>query len=179
MPVCFSKCEVNIYADDTAFYFSAKSVQEVSQVLQSELESVFRWLLTNKLSLHIGKTNSMLICSQQKRLHLENEDLCIHLENKNIDQVKSIKYLGLTIDEKLKYDEYMKCLFGKLNRSIGVLRRASKYIDQISRVTLFNTLVLPHIDYCSTVWSNCITGKAQMYSKQRYENHPRMSLQNS
>ena len=57
-----------------------------------------------------------------------------------------------TMDENLKYKEYIDILVGKLNKSLGVLRRASIYVDQLTRVTLYNTLLLPHIDYCSTVW---------------------------
>jgi hypothetical protein len=151
LPSCPSKSHVNIYADDTAFYFADIEVQKVDCVLQEELGNIYQWLCANKLSLHIGKTNCMLICSRQKRMHLPSDTLNLNLENNCIEQVQNLKYLGLNIDCNLRFDAYMKELIGKLNRSVGVLRRAAKYIDQSTRVTLFNTLVLPHIDYCSTV----------------------------
>ena len=152
MPVCFSKCSVNLYADDTVFFHGSRDVGTVRSILQSELVSVYEWLCANRLSLHIGKTNSMLVCSRQKRVHLQDSNLSLSLENDNISQVDNLKYLGLVLDERLRYDDYMKQLIGKLKRSLGVLRRASKFIDQVTRVTLYNTLILPHIDYCSTVW---------------------------
>ena len=151
MPVCFSKCSVNLYADDTVFFHGSRDVGTVRSILQSELVSVYEWLCANRLSLHIGKTNSMLVCSRQKRVHLQDSNLSLSLENDNISQVDNLKYLGLVLDERLRYDDYMKQLIGKLKRSLGVLRRASKFIDQVTRVTLYNTLILPHIDYCSTV----------------------------
>ena len=169
MPSCFKKCDVNIYADDTAFYYASNDIEHVNQVLQSELTQVFEWLCANKLSLHVGKTNSMLICSKQKRRHLNRSNITLDLDNGNIEQVKNLKYLGIVLDENLKYAEYMNALIGKLNRSIGVLRRASRYVSQISRVTLYNTMVLPHIDYCSTVWGNVIC-KSDLKRLQRIQN---------
>jgi hypothetical protein len=156
LPSCFTRCHVNIYADDTAFYFADKTVNCVNEVLQNELDEVYRWLCANKLSLHVGKTQCMLICSRQKRTHItDNLDLSI---NKNdISQTDSIKYLGLLIDQNLRFDKYMHELMGKLNRAVGVLRRASQYVNQQTRVMLYNTLVLPHLDYCSTVWGANIT----------------------
>ena len=56
MPSCFKKCDVNIYADDTAFYYASNDIENVNQVLQSDLKQVFKWLCANKLSLHVGKT---------------------------------------------------------------------------------------------------------------------------
>jgi hypothetical protein len=169
LPSCFQKSHVNIYADDTAFYYAGYDVNDVTFVLQNELQSVYQWLCANKLSLHIGKTNCMLICSRQRRHWLTDSKLNLNLENCKIEQVEDLKYLGITIDSCLRYDEYMKVLIGKLNRSLGVLRRASKYVGQVTRATLYNTLVLPHIDFCSTVWGCGIT-KGDVKKLQRVQN---------
>ena len=45
----------------------------------------------------------------------------------------------------------------KLPRALGILSRASPFINQATRVTLYNTLMLPHFDYCCTVWGSSIT----------------------
>jgi hypothetical protein len=95
--------------------------------------------------------------------------LSLNLENTDITQVDNLKYLGLTLDNRLRYDEYMKHLTSKLKRSLGVIRRASRYIDQVTRVTLYNTLILPHIDYCSTVWGNSVS-EGDLKRLQRIQN---------
>ena len=86
-----------------------------------------------------------------------------------LSRSKDIKYLGVTIDESLCYKKYVNILIGKLNRALGILRRVSKYVDQITRVTLYNTLVLPHLDYCSTIWGISI-GKGDLQRLQRIQN---------
>ena len=37
---------------------------------------------------------------------------------------------------------------------MGILERAAPFLPAKTRKTLFNTLILPHIDYCSPVWSS-------------------------
>ena len=81
--------------------------------------------------MHIGKTACTLFCSKQKRRHLveTNLDLSLH---------------GLEIEQ-----------FNKINRSLGVLKRTSPFVSLSNRITLCNTLVLPHFDYCWTLWDIC------------------------
>ena len=50
---------VVIYADDSAFIASGKNVADIESTLSSELEYVSNWLIDNKLSLHLGKTQSI------------------------------------------------------------------------------------------------------------------------
>jgi hypothetical protein len=50
------------------------------------------------------------------------------------------------------------------NKTVGVLRRVS----QSTRKTLFNTLVLPHYDYCSPVWDSL--PKTHIHRLQRIQN---------
>ena len=39
--------------------------------------------------------------------------------------------------------------------AIGCIRRVSQYLPVKIRKMLYNSLVLPHLDYCSTVWHSC------------------------
>lgn len=151
------------------FYVANQNVEIVNNILQSELQAVYKWLCCNKLSLHIGKTSSMLVCSRQKRTHLTKSDLNLKLDGSEIEQTGNLQYLGLTIDQNLRYDIYLNELVNKISRATGVLRRASRYVSQATRLTLYNTLVLPHLDYCSTIWGNNIS-KGDIKRLQRLQN---------
>jgi hypothetical protein len=52
------------------------------------LISVHDWLNANKLSLHIGKTNSILICSSRKRASLQSASLALRLDDEIISPVE-------------------------------------------------------------------------------------------
>ena len=59
MPYSLTKVKVNVYADDTSLTYSAAKLDNVTQVINSELEKLKEWLQGNKLSLNIDKTTSM------------------------------------------------------------------------------------------------------------------------
>ena len=49
-----------LYADDTAILVSDKHANTIEARLGTALETVGVWLIDNKLSLHLGKTESIL-----------------------------------------------------------------------------------------------------------------------
>ena len=55
-----------LYADDSAILVSGKNIPTVENALSEDLMSVSHWLVDNKLSLHLGKTESILFGSKQK-----------------------------------------------------------------------------------------------------------------
>ena len=65
-------CKLILYADDSAILFSHKCVDTLSKKLGKVLESCSSWLVDNKLSLHLGKTECMLIGPKGKLSKVEN-----------------------------------------------------------------------------------------------------------
>ena len=55
-----SDCNLLLYADDSTIIFSHKDPDVISQKLGKELESCSHWLVDNKLSLHLGKTECII-----------------------------------------------------------------------------------------------------------------------
>ena len=69
-------CKLLLYADDSALLTSCKDVSEIEGVLSRELESLSEWVEENRLSLHLGKTQSILFGSKKllrtsNKLHVE------------------------------------------------------------------------------------------------------------
>ena len=57
-----------MFADDTNISIAANSVTELEQVINSELKNLHEWLLANRLSLNVAKTEFMIIGSRQRLL---------------------------------------------------------------------------------------------------------------
>ena len=55
-----------LYADDSAILVTDKCLPYIETVLHNELEIVSEWLVINKLSLHLGKTESILFGSRPR-----------------------------------------------------------------------------------------------------------------
>jgi len=174
LPGCLRKCEANMYADDTAFYFRNKDKNIVSDSLNEDIINIYSWLCSNKLSLHVGKTNVILVCNHQKVRYLDSTNLGIKLNDFELTQTDSVGYLGVELDSRCNFDKHTNALICKVNKSIGVLKRCSPYLPIEARKTLYNTLVLPHIDYCSTVWG--CTSQTNVMRVQRLQNRAMRSI---
>ena len=98
-----NQCHSNMYADDTADFTSSSNVNAINVNIQNDLESVNTWLNVNKLSLHIGKTTCMFVCSGQKRQDIQNPSINLNLNGHDIRQVASIDYLGVKLDHSVSF----------------------------------------------------------------------------
>ena len=60
------ECKLMLYADDSALFYSHRDPRVISGRLGKELESCSKWLVDNKLSQYLGKTESILFGSKRK-----------------------------------------------------------------------------------------------------------------
>ena len=76
---------------------------DLEAAANSDLENLRKWLIANRLSLNVAKTEFMLIGSKPmiKNISVSNPDVLI--ENKQIKQVNECKTLGVTIDKHLSW----------------------------------------------------------------------------
>ena len=59
-------CRLSLYADDSALLFSHKDSHVIADRLSKELSNCKRWLVDNKLSLHVGKTREFALWQKEK-----------------------------------------------------------------------------------------------------------------
>ena len=138
-----------LFADDTTIVTQGRSLDHTIQLLNEELVKVHSWLNANKLSLNIAKTQFMVFRSKCRRLppHLD-----VKLNNSSVDCVESTKFLGVVIDINVAWNEQINKVKGKVSRGIGILCKARKVFDMSILLTLYNSLIFPHLTYCIEVW---------------------------
>ena len=52
----------------------------------------------------------------------------IYFSNKSFKKVPSQKYLGLILDSKLNFQEHLKNILNKVNKTIGLLRKLKNIV---------------------------------------------------
>ena len=92
-------CKLILYADDSAILFSHKNPDLISQKLSEVMESCSSWLVDNKLSLHLGKTECVLFGPRKKLKTIKNFN--VKCKDQVITSQHSVRYLGLIIDKHL------------------------------------------------------------------------------
>ena len=81
--------------------------------------------------------------------HLGNSS---ELNNVTIDRVETVKYLGVYIDSGLKWAAHNDHLTFTISRNIGIISRVKYFLNKQSLLLLYNTLVLPYINYRCFIW---------------------------
>ena len=57
-----------------------------------------------------------MVVTRKKRR--EHKEVLIHLNNKSLEQVNNIRYLGIILDSKLNFREHIMHITGKCNKLI-------------------------------------------------------------
>ena len=152
LPKCTLNGTIDMYADDTTLSVSGSDVHEVEQKLTSALDDVMNWISRNRLVLNTEKTCVMTIGSRANIRQAQSFN--VNIRGTVLKRVQVTKCLGVLIDEELNWSKHVDKITKTLQRNISVIKRAKTYLPQRSLSLLYNCLVLPHFDYCSTVWSN-------------------------
>jgi hypothetical protein len=145
-------CSVNLYADDTLLYCTGNDINEASQKLQESLNTVSKWYDGNRLVLNASKSKCMVIASKHQT---RNEcTLNVSLNNTAIEQVNSVKYLGVIIDSNLSWNDHVSTLCKNLSFKVSQLSRARNVVNRNMMLIIYNSIIQPTIDYAITVWGH-------------------------
>lgn len=144
-----------LYADDSCVLVSGKDRSEIESVLSSEMDVLSQWLVCNKLSLHLGKTESVLFGSKPRLKSHHN--LNVVCNGQPIAAKDFVKYLGAILDQCLSFDSMARSIIKKGNARLKFLYRKSKFLTQHSKRLLATSLIQCHFDYGCSVWYNSLT----------------------
>ena len=147
-------CKLLLYADDSALIVSGKCIEYIEQELSRELLSVSEWLIDNRLSLHLGKTESILFGPKRKVKHAK---LSINCKGAVIQSKDSVSYLGAELDCGLSGEIMAGKVLKKCNSRLKFLFRKAKYLTAHSRRLLASALVQCHLDYACCFWYSSLS----------------------
>ena len=85
--------------DDSILKVSSKSIEEIERKLNDNMLGLSHWLYDNKLSLHLGKTKSIIFAS--KSLLRKHKSINIACGDSKVGSGDSVKYLGANLDQSL------------------------------------------------------------------------------
>jgi len=151
IPNVSQKLTFFLFADDTNIYYEADDMEELKKVVNNELDGLFKWLCANRLSLNISKTNYLIFHPYNKRL---KTNITIQINEKTINEEKSVKYLGVLIDATLSWNIHVTELSKKVARSIGILYKIRPFVNKKIMINLYNSLIYPHLIYAIHVWGS-------------------------
>ena len=143
-------CKVHYFADDINLLHISKSIKKLNKFVNFDLKILSNWLNANKISLNISKTE---LITFKPRIKTVDFDLKLELNAKRLDPTKSVKYLGITIDESLTWNEYITDIAIKLNRANAMLYKVREFENTRVLKLIYLATSDCHLNYANTVGS--------------------------
>ncbi|XP_055371847.1 uncharacterized protein LOC129605875 [Condylostylus longicornis] len=140
-------CKIILFADDALIYIVQRGVDECCVKMNEDLNHLFSWLCMNKLKLNPDKTKYMVINDRS------NSAINVEIGGTSIEKVDCMKYLGVLIDK------HADDISNKIAKKVGYLGRIRNQITLKCAITIYNTTILRHLDYCSSLLFLCKEGK--------------------
>ena len=150
-----NNCHTILYADDTTLTFplSPNHVESGISEINKELSNVHKWLKLNKLILNANKTRYIVFHYSQRQIDFETFPE-LFIDGTSIVRTQEFNFLGLLIHENLNWKPHISKISIKIARVIGTLRRLQNILPPHVLKTIYNSLILPHINYCILAWGN-------------------------
>ena len=140
-----------MYADDRHLTYADKDVNIIQSCLNEDLLNISKWLIANKFTLNMSKTEFKLIGSRQK-LYTLNASTVLSINGTPVNQSKS---LGIRIDANLTWDSHIEKLAKRIVSGIAAIKRVRQFVPPATLHLIYKALIQPHFDYCNVVWGSC------------------------
>ena len=151
LPNISNTLQFYLFADDTNIYYEADNLKKLETTINKELKKLHTWLIVNRLSLNINKTNFVVFHPYNKP---PKQKITIKIYKKAISEKDHVKYLGILIDSTLTWRNHIDNIASKISKSIGLLYKIRYFVDIKIIKTLYYSLVYPYLIYAIEVWGS-------------------------
>jgi ribonuclease HI len=142
-----SDIQTSIFADDSAIWKSGANLNHIISELKPQVNKIAEWCEEWGFTLNEKKTTAVIFTKSNQ---IRNNNVPIVINGMTIATAKSIKFLGLTIDQQLTWTEHINSTISKAKSKINLLRSISGSRWGANKTTLlriYKTIIRPKLEY--------------------------------
>ena len=144
-----SDCRLTMYADDILMFKPIECAEDFT-AFQEDINSISDWVDINYLQFNVQKCKFTLVSRRKNQLMYPDLLLC----GQPLQRVDTYKYLGLLVSSDLSWSDHVSSIRSKARKLLGMLyRRFYAHSNSDALFHLYQSLVRPHLEYASSVWS--------------------------
>ena len=143
------KCTKYLYADDTVLVYTGFNEIDIYNQLLKDISMLEKYMTGNGLFINVSKTKLMFIGSHNKNFERSPP---IYIQNEIVERVSAFKYLGLIIDEELKWSPHIDKLFSNLKVFLKMLWKVSKFIPIQQKLNIYYSFIHSKIQFMLPIW---------------------------
>jgi len=145
-----SHTKVIAFADDLAVLTKGKTPSEAEAFANSDLTEIETWAKDNKIQFNENKSKAILITRKRNI-----ESINIYINNRRLEIVKEMKYLGIYFYNRLTFNINIKYLGENSTKLIHMLGRSAKLqwgLGNKALKTIYEGALIPLLTYGTPVW---------------------------
>ena len=142
------ECTLFTYADDTQLFKSAEDIDQVEHAINADLKKVDEWYEFNQMKRNHSKYQAITFGRVERNPVLTCEGTVIPSQDE-------MELLGVTIDNKLKFEGQIRKICRKVSQQVAVLNRSKKILPFELRIDIYRAFIAPHFNYRSESWHHC------------------------
>ena len=148
------------YADDNTLSYGHPDFNVLTSVLESESNVLINWFKVNKMQANPDKFQVLAV---GKKTFDKNMKICI--QNSTLSCEETVKLLGIEIDYQLNFDIHISSVCRKASQQLNILKRLGRYLDRLSKLTIFHTFILSNFNFCPLAWHFCTDKNSKKLEK--------------
>ena len=153
-----------MFADDTSLFCKSKSVITLFLKANIELKKNSEWFQASKLYLNEDKTRFTLFHKLQDRDNLPLQLPVLKINNYEIKRSSSIKFLGVMVDEHLKWKDHINVIENKLSKNLGLSHKAKQFLNAKAMKSLYFSFIHSYLTHGNVVLCSTSINKTKNYS---------------
>ena len=102
MFLCIKKSDLHNFADDNTITTTCNTLTGLLKTLEQESESAVSWFKQNELIVNVDKFQAIILNKKESEAKKKRT-----IDNNDIESAKSVKLLGITIDDRLRFDQHI------------------------------------------------------------------------
>ena len=159
LPNCYHLGNFRIFADDTNVFFHFKNIDELLSTGKDIMTALNSWFTANKMTLNAEKSTFTIFKSS--RNNIPNLPSTIKFLDHEIKRTPFIKFLGLTLDENLTWNQHINELCNKLKSLFHIFYNIRDYVSTNEIQAIYYTLVYSRIKYGINIYGQAGSTKIQ------------------
>ena len=104
---------------------------------------IHKWAFQWKMNFNPDPTKKIIYSHKTKKLPYPS----LVFNNAKVTQSMYQNHPGIILDSKLMFENHLKIVTTKINRTIGVLRKLQNLLPRTALITIYKAFVRPHLDY--------------------------------
>ena len=145
-----------LFADDTTLIESHRNKKFLHYALRHDMALLMDWFVVNKLTLNLSKMAAMDFWSANDRTNTSIEIMGV-----KIPLVQVTKFLGVYLDNRLKWEYHANQVYNKVQANKQLLQLSRNFLDVKMMIKIYYAHIYSHLKYGLVVWGSMLTKSAK------------------